>query len=131
MSDAAYLACSGYSQAVQAVLTDYQYIEEGSRMYATYAYGLIRAKVAPDLPFKYSYSDTDKDALGKLIGRFEKLSNREDLTKELKDLVRHRNEVAHKAFLLSSDKQKDPAYLDAEAADLTKLRQRTGPLVEA
>lgn len=100
-------------------------------MYAMFAYALIRSRIGPELPFKYSYADTEKDALGRLIARFEKLSSRDDLIQDLKDLVRHRNEIAHNSYLLSSEKQRDPDYLNAEAADIRKLRDRTRPLVEA
>lgn len=130
MAEIADVAYKQYSVAVQSVLVDYQFLEEGLRMYAAYAYELIRTRLGEELPFKYSYVDTEKDALGKLIARFEKFSDEADLIKELKELVQHRNSVAHESFLLTKEQHDDVAFLDAQTEKLNSLKQRTGILVK-
>jgi hypothetical protein len=125
------LAYKSYSLAVQGVLVDYQFIEEGLRMYAALSYDLIRLRLGKDLPFKFEYADTEKDSLGKLVSRYEKLSSNITIMKELKELVPHRNQVAHQSFLHTTEQQRSAEYLDAQTKQLLELRTRTKSLVGA
>jgi len=100
-------------------------------MYIGHVYNIIRVRADVDVAFKYSYRDTEKDALGKLIVKFDKLSNRDDLVKELKDLVSFRNKIAHEAFLHTVEQQEDIKYLDEQTDTFRALRERTKLVVAA
>lgn len=118
-----------YRDWVSAVLLDYQFIEEGLRWYLATAYKLILKRLDGALPFAYSYDDNDKDALGTLISKFEKVTTNTDLVAELKVLVKSRNAVAHRAFLLSSEQHDDAAHLKKLKIGLETLRVRTNDCV--
>ena len=94
-------------------------------MYIKLIYDIIRFSVNDNIAFKFTYSDIEKHALGKLIAKYEKLTNREDLVKELKDLVRQRNIIAHQAYLLSTEQMTDITYLDDQSDKLRMLSERT------
>ena len=91
------IAYRQYIVALQAVLSDFQYIEEALRMYLRDAYELIRERTRNDLPFKLSEDDVQKDALGKLITRFEQVCSNEGLVRRLRALVPRRMSVHIKA----------------------------------
>lgn len=120
-----------YRDLVHAVIVDYQYMEEGLRGYLGTTYRLIREKVDGAVPFTYEYDDNDKESLGTLVSKFEKLNGNATLIKELKDLVPSRNAVAHRAFLLTSKQHDDAEHLKKLSASMRKLKMRTGDCVVA
>ena len=118
-----------YTVHLQKVLSDCQYIEEGLRFYISVAYKRIREKVGPDLPFKYGDDDIKKDALGKLIHKFERLSDDPDLVKRLKDLVPERNKYAHKGFLVDFGPRASEESLKPLIVELTGFHETTSALM--
>jgi len=116
-----------YDRLMRSVLVDFQYIEEGLRSYLAACYETVQERVKAVFPFKYAYEDTEKDSLGTLVGKFEHLTDDLDLVRELRDLVRFRNGVAHRGYLLTVDEQNDVAYLRRQIAGLTALKDRTAP----
>jgi len=112
-------------QVLQLLMLDFQFMEEGLRGYVSTAYELIRTKMHGILPFKLSRRNLTKDALGKLLDKYEQLSDRADLVKEIRSLQAVRNHCAHQGLLLTSEEQNDGTFLASEIGKLTALRERT------
>jgi hypothetical protein len=129
MTEETYLVFKEYSTTAQSILIDYQFIEEGLRMYLAAAYKFILSSLDSKMPFKYSYKDIENDSLGSLISKFERLSDDAGLVKELKELVKFRNKIAHQAFLLTAEQQNDSAFLSAQTKELSKVKARTNVAV--
>jgi hypothetical protein len=121
------LAFDGYSNALQMALVDFQYIEECLRLYVAVSYDFIRSRVADKLPFKMDEKDLEKDALGRLIDKYSKLSKNAKLVSELRELLPKRNEIAHKGLLLSLEQQRDVEFLDEQAKRFQELHERLKP----
>jgi len=97
-----YVARKQCSVALQAVLTDFQFMEEALRLYIEAVYELIRFRLNKQVPFRLDYNSLEKDALGTLVTKFSQLSDKADLIAALRALVPKRNQCAHKGFLTSS-----------------------------
>lgn len=104
---------------------NFQYIEEGLKMYVTSVNKRIKEKMKNEFPFKYERSWVEDDSLGKLIKKFEKINNNNELIKELKSLRPLRNEIAHKILLLTPEQRNDQLFKSIMVSDLDKIKKRT------
>ena len=114
-----------YSAALQAVLLDFQFIEEGLRRYIAGAYDLIRKRVDGEIAFKLSAKDLEKDSLGRLLVKFCQLSDNSALQATIAKLVPDRNICAHKGLLITHQLAEAPAGFEKLTATLWRLRERT------
>jgi hypothetical protein len=112
-----------YMAKVTSVLMDFQYIEEALRMYITVANRMIKNKMKNFLPFKYYYAWVRKDSLGKLIDKFEKINDNQELIKKLKLFTHDRNKIAHESLLLTTQEQNDEIFQCTAVDELDKLHE--------
>ena len=68
-----------------------------------------------------SPEDIAKDALGRLLHRYAQVSDNKTLVDNLRKLLPRRNWCAHQGLLLTTEQQKDVAWLDLERTKLEKL----------
>jgi hypothetical protein len=120
-----HVARQQYSLALQGVLTDFQFIEEGLRMYISSAYDLIRMRLKSDLPFQLNDKSLEKDSLGKLITKFSQLSDNSDLLKTMNSLVPRRNDCAHRGFLSTAHPSTKVEELEQATAELGAIKKET------
>lgn len=114
-----------YVTMIGAILVDFQFIEESIRMYISNAFKHIVTQLSGVIPFRYDDKDIEKDALGKLINKFEKLNDNKRLIAELNDLKKYRNDCAHRGFLLTHEQMHDEKYLKSGLKELEKIKERT------
>lgn len=114
-----------YSNALNKVLTDFQFIEECLKMYMVYADRIIQINVSSYFPYKYNRKDVEKLALGKLTDRYSKLSDNISLVKQIQEVMKKRNDLAHQGFLFTSEEQKDTKLLESLTTDLEQLHIKT------
>lgn len=114
-----------YINLISATLVNFQFIEEGIRMYISGVFKYIETELSGVIPFHYNDTDIAKDSMGKLINKFEKFNNNNDLIAELKDLIKYRNDFAHRGFLLSYKQVYDEKYLKNRLEDLENVNNRT------
>lgn len=120
-----------YSLAMQDVLTDFQFIEEGLRLYLEGAYQLIRDRLADTIPFKLDEESLQKDALGKLIEKFSQVSANQNLVETMKALVPQRNKCAHRGFLAIFRKVSNVAEIEKARLELEGLKKETSACFES
>lgn len=114
-----------YVNLISATLVNFQFIEEGIRMYISGVFKFIETELSGVIPFHYNDKDIEKDSMGKLINKFEKFNNNNDLIAKLKDLIKYRNECAHRGFLLSNKQAYDEKYLKTRLEHLETVEKRT------
>lgn len=119
-----------YNKLINLLLLDFQWIEEYLRINIGASYSLIARSVKPPVAFKPRFSSLTRDALGRLIEKFDAVTLRVELCEELRALVSVRNHCAHKALVISIDEQQGGFY-EAEVARLTPIRERTRACVLA
>jgi hypothetical protein len=114
-----------YKEIIRDILIDFQFIEESLRMYLCYCYGYIAKRLSDTIPFRFNYKDVEKDALGTLINKFAKFNDNTSLISELRELTKHRNECAHRGFLLTSKESHDEPRLEKKLIKLKETEDRT------
>ena len=119
-----------YNRLVNLLLLDFQWIEEYLRVNISASYALIARSVKPPSAFRPNLASLERDALGKLIEKFDQVSLKQDLCKELRSLVSARNHCAHKALIVSLDEQQSD-FFAKESARLAPIRERTRSCVIA
>jgi abortive infection bacteriophage resistance protein len=118
-----------YTAALQAVMLDFQFIEEALRRYISRAYELIRQKTAGEIPFKFEEKDLERDSLGKLVQKFSQLSDNDVLCDTIRKLVPTRNMCAHNGLMITYQVAEAPARFDNLTAALERLRMTTNKCV--
>lgn len=117
-----------YALAASQVLMDFQFIEEALRMYIASAFNVIRTSTQDKVPFKFDRSSVEKDSLGKLIGKYSKLSDNQKLIADLNRVVEDRNLIAHRSLLLTPEEQ-EPSALAVESSKLENLHDVLHPML--
>jgi hypothetical protein len=91
-------AKDGYRDIVTHTLAGFQLLEEGLKKYIDSHYGAIRILVKGRVHFAFDRKDIDQAPLGKLCNIFAKVCANQDLVKRLRALIKHRDEIAHRAL---------------------------------
>jgi hypothetical protein len=88
-----------YRESVTSALAGYQLLEGLLKFYAEAYYNVVRAFLAGHLHFDYHRKDVEASALGRLINGFAKTCGNKKLVGELRELIGHRDQIAHQALL--------------------------------
>jgi len=102
-------------------LTNFQFIEESIRMYLHFSYRIVSRKLENRTPFNFSYKDVRKESLGTLLEKFEKFNSNTRLIKKIRSLTKERNFIAHRAYLMTSEEQKDDKYLSKQIKKIEEI----------
>ena len=99
-----------------------QMIEEGLRLYVGTAEELIEAAAPYGVPFRVDRKRILSASLGTLIDMFAGLNRNEPLITRLRQLPKHRNYIAHTAFMRAiqsaTDKGIDVEYAKKHAKEV-------------
>ena len=118
-----------YSEILNSVLIDFQFIEEAFKMYISYTDQIIQREVSSFFPYKFTRKDIDKFTLGKLIDKYSKVSNNTLLVKKAKGLTCERNRLAHQGFLFTYSEQKNESFLKQRTANLEEIHIEAAELL--
>jgi hypothetical protein len=83
---------------VAHALTGCQLVEQQLKLYISQALELAQKCVGSRMPFKFSGEDYENSALETLIKTFKKLSNNEQLVRDLLAFKEERNYLSHRAI---------------------------------
>ena len=119
-----------FTTAFIQVIIDFQYIEEGLRDYLTRVFQFLSTANHGIVPFKYDHRSIEKDALGKLIEKFENFNDNDVLVAQLRAVVPERNQVAHQGFLCRFDENRQTTWGERVPA-LELMHGRLEPLLKA
>jgi hypothetical protein len=129
--DSADATYSDYVSSLQAVMLDFQFMEEGLRRYISIAYALIRSKNAGTVPFRLTEKDIAKDSLGILLRKVSQLSDNTSLCAQIEKLLPVRNQIAHKGLLITHQISAKQESFDGLSANLMDMLTETRPCVKA
>lgn len=121
-----------YKEGVILVLAGYQLIESSLKTYLKNYFTIVRYIVPTDLHFGFDGKDYETAALGTLLKVFSKVCGDSNLVADLKSIISHRDNIAHKAALILfqkeplSEKEFDvlAEQVSAEGKVITQLIER-------
>lgn len=128
-SESAQQTYAQYTAALQTVMLDFQFIEEGLRRYISRAYEVIRQRTSADFPYRFTRKDLEKDSLGRLLAKFSRLSDNEALCETIRSLVPARNQCAHNGLVITHQVAEEPETFERLTASLERLRETTNKCV--
>jgi len=120
-----------YMRSVQLLMLDFQFIEELLKIVIGCSYEALRRSAPPLVRFRPTRSMLEKEALGRLIQKYEEVSGNDALVQQLRAVVQDRNFCAHRSLVLTVEKQHDVEYLQTECRRLEVIREKTKPCVNA
>src|SRR5262249_44551111 len=112
-----------YSQSLQQIMLDSQFLEESLRMCLVRVYALIHTKLKGEVAFKLPLKELERDEIGRLICKLEQFINDADLIAALKVVQRARNHYAHRGMLLTTEEQGSVAFLEGETRAIHGTRR--------
>ena len=90
-----------YHGAIARCLAGYQLLEEQLKTYLGIYFGVVRALLPSGLHFGFESKEIENAPLERLVHLFSKACDDAKLVASLREVISHRNEVAHRALLLS------------------------------
>lgn len=111
-----------YSARALQILGSFQLLEFALKAYIATCYGIIKAKLEQEIPFRYDLKSIDGFPLERLLNTFSQFNDNVLLQKRLNGLREKRNGVAHRALLYRHEQFRDVLGIDiaSEAAHLEK-----------
>lgn len=90
-----------YMHSIQLLMLDFQFIEELLKIVIGCSYEALRRSAPPLVCLRRTRSSVEKEALGRLIERYEEVSSNDALAKQLRAVVQDRNFCAHRSLVLT------------------------------
>jgi len=110
-----------YWAKLQNALLNFQFMEESIRMYLGSAYYIVLRKLDSQIPFEFTYKDVKNDSLGKLLIKFAKFNSNKQLTDRIRKLIKDRNHLVHRAYLMTAEELNDDKFLSDETVKLKRI----------
>lgn len=110
-----------YINQVQKALLNFQYIEEGMKMYIDYAQMIISINLNKKIPYKHHYDALKNLPMRKALKEFQRYNDNEILIKKIQKIIENRNFVAHESFLLSMEEQNNEKDMGAKAEKMKNI----------
>lgn len=122
-----------FFRRIADALTGCQLVEQELKLYIAKAYEVIGERVGDRMPFKWHGSDVENWSLGRLIESFKKLSNNDQLVKDLNKFKDHRNFLTHKgiSFCMNPDLELDSQATAEVEGRLDKMQPEAERLWQA
>ena len=96
-----------YFDNLPRALMAFQYLEGLLKFYIRDCDRIIQKSVKDSFHYSVREKDIEKMPLGRLIEEFSRRTNRKDIISALKKLNKYRNQVAHTAYIVTIEEQKD------------------------
>ena len=112
-----------YFDESSRTLMSFQYLEVGLKFYIRDCDRIIQKSVKDSFHYSVREKEIEKFPLGRLIDEFSRRSNRKDITSVLKKLNKHRNYLAHNAYILTIVEQDDPAMMTEYSKKIRKINK--------
>jgi hypothetical protein len=120
-----------YKDASTHALAGFQLVEEGLKNYIGHYYDAVRKTLDGRLHFQHCRSDVEKAALDKLLNIFIQVNANDDLVKALKQMLKYRNDLAHKALTHLYGEPKSDEEFDAMTDSAIEAAKKLGELMSA
>ena len=105
------VAFDSYTRAVQSLILDFQFIEELLKIVIGGSYEAIRRSAPSIVRFRPNRSVLEKESLGRLIQRYEEVSDNDPLIQNLRQVVGDRNFCANRQSSRTAGRGRAQGYL--------------------
>lgn len=112
------------------VLSKFQFIEEGIRIYLRTVYALIKHRMRGQIPIKLSGTILQGKSLSALLSEFDRFNRNEPLIKSIRKLIPKRNHVAHVAFYQMYENLVDGQDSTAHLEEAKKIGNEANKCIE-
>jgi len=119
-----------YHNEMMRALERCQFIEETLKMCIMSAIKIAETKLSSYFPFNYKVSDISKLPMGSLIKKFTKINDDKELQKDLTDLTKERNFVAHQSLLFTLGELEDDQFMSSKIQKLKDIADRATKIHE-
>lgn len=115
-----------YREAASHALAGFQLVEQQLKEYIGYYYDAVRFLLNGKLSFNYTREEMDEAALERLTNIFSKINSNEELIKRIRALIKHRNNVAHRALVHLYGKGRTDEELKANIDEFIEIAEKLG-----
>jgi hypothetical protein len=115
---------SSYKDELHRALEKCQFIEETLKMCLLSAIEIVRIQVSPYFPIKYKEKDIHNLPLGPLVNAFAKINDDIELHKDLREITKERNQVAHQSLLFTIGELRDVSFMTEERLKMKIITER-------
>lgn len=115
---------SSYKDELHRALEKCQFIEEILKMCLLSAIEIARIQVSPYFLIKYKEMDIHHLPLGHLVSAFSKINDDIELHKELREITKERNKVAHRSLLFTIGELTDEPFMEEEILKMKNIADR-------
>lgn len=119
-----------YKEAAAHTLAGFQLVEERLKQYIGYYYDAVRSLLRGQLSFQYTREEINEAALERLTQIFAKITTNEDLVKRIRILIKHRNEVAHRALVYLYGEPKSDREFKADTEAFIEVSEKLGVILD-
>ena len=119
-----------YFDSIAKCLMAFQYLEGSLKFYIRDCDRMIQRAVKESFHYSVREKEIEKMPLGRLINEFSRRSNRKDITSVLKKLNKHRNQIAHYAYLLNMKEQNDSDKLKEYSQKALKIEKAVSACIK-
>jgi hypothetical protein len=119
-----------YRDSVTQAMAGFQLLEEFLKGYIDLYYETIRLMLKGKLQFGFVRDDVKDAPMGRLLVIFAKTCPDQELVRELREVVKHRDHAAHQAFLHLYDQSKPDDQFAKLTTENLELASKIGTLME-
>jgi len=119
-----------YQAEMMRALEKCQFIEETLKMCILSAVRIAEEKLSPYFPINYKVEEISKLPLGPLVKKFSKINDDKELHKDLRDITKERNFVAHQSLLFTLGELEDEAFMGSAIQKLKDIADRATKIHE-
>jgi hypothetical protein len=113
-----------YFRKLTLCMMTYQFIEYSLRFCLHRCHAIIKFRLDGHLPYDAPTQSIEDAALGRLIDWYKTFTSNQPLIKELRNIKAERDRIAHQAYVLTLEEQRNDKFLLEKAEELEATHQR-------
>jgi hypothetical protein len=113
-----------YRNELHRALEKCQFIEEILKLCLLSAFEIAQIQVLPHFPLKYKAEDIINLPLRPLVNAFSKINDDIELQKDLREITKERNKVAHRSLLFTLGELEDETHMSGATLEMKSIADR-------
>lgn len=113
-----------FSRKVTLCMMTYQFIEYSLRFCLHRCHAIIKFRLDGHLTYEVPTQSVEDAALGRLIDWYKTFTSNTALIKQLRSIKAERDRIAHQAYVLTLEEQRDDVFLARRIGELEAIHER-------
>jgi len=113
-----------YDQEITRQLELFQFIEDILKESLKTAFEISKLSGQPEILIGLEISKLKSFALGKLVPLFAHVNPDQELQKNLRNIIKHRNHLAHESYVLTLGELTDHEFMTSRIGELKAVNER-------